>query len=180
MNSAENNSNHENDISDTIQNPSRLSISKPNLPVHWSVETYISEIYQSPKDQEVYEAKMRELNSWREQMYIKRYLTKVRKTISMRWVIKPKIINGKYSAKARLCARGFEELQCFWTDSLTCSREGIRITLATIASINGNCTHLTVREHFFKENKSREMFLSFHRKKPIPTTSGISKNVFID
>ena len=34
MNSAENNSNHENDISDTIQNPSRLSISKPNLPVH--------------------------------------------------------------------------------------------------------------------------------------------------
>ena len=113
MNSSENNSNHDKDISDTIQNLSRLSISKPNLPVRQSDETYISEIYQSAKDQEVYEAKMRELNSWREQMYIKRYLTKVRKTISMRWVIKPKIINGKYSAKARLCARGFEELQCF-------------------------------------------------------------------
>ena len=28
---------------------------------------HISEIYQSAKDQEAYEAKMRELNSWREQ-----------------------------------------------------------------------------------------------------------------
>ena len=77
INSAENNSNHDNDISDTIQNLSRLSISKPNLSVQQSDETYISEIYQSAKDQEVYEAKMRELNSWREQNYMKRYLTKV-------------------------------------------------------------------------------------------------------
>ena len=60
INSTENNSNHDNDISVTIQNLSRLSISEPNLPVHRSHETYISEIYQSAKDQ-VYEAKMREL-----------------------------------------------------------------------------------------------------------------------
>ena len=67
MNSTENSSSHDNDISDIIQNPSRLSISEPNLPVHRSDETYISEIYQSVKDQEIYEAKM----------YMKRYLRKV-------------------------------------------------------------------------------------------------------
>ena len=67
VNSTENSSSHDNDISDIIQNPSRLSISEPNLPVHRSDETYISEIYQSVKDQEIYEAKM----------YMKRYLRKV-------------------------------------------------------------------------------------------------------
>ena len=134
MNSSENNSNHDKDISDTIQNLSRLSISKPNLPVRRSDETYISEIYQSAKDQEVYEAKMRELNSWREQNVYEEVPNEGQQTISVRWVIKPKIINGQHSTKARLCARGFKELQCFRTDSPTCSRECIRITLATVAS----------------------------------------------
>ena len=180
MNSAENNSNHDNDISDTIKNLSRLSISKPNLSVQQSDETYISEIYQSAKDQEVYEAKMRELNSWREQNVYEEVPNKGQQTISVRWAIKPKITNGQHSTKTRLCARGFEELHCFQTDSPTYSRDGIRTTLATIASINCNCTHLTLRQHFSKENKSREMFFSFHRKKPIPTTFGISKNAFVD
>ena len=49
-------------------------------------------------------------------------------------MIKPKIIDGQHSTKARLCAREFEELQCFQADSPSCSREGIRITLATISS----------------------------------------------
>ena len=34
INSTKNNSNHDNDISDTMQNLSRLSIGEPNLPVH--------------------------------------------------------------------------------------------------------------------------------------------------
>ena len=134
INSTDNNSNHDNDISDTMQNLSRLSISEPNLPVHRSDETYVSEIYQSAKDQEVYEAKMRELNSWREQNVYEEVPNEGQQTVSVWWVIKPKIINGQHSTKVRLYARGFKELHCFQTDSPTCSREGIRITLATIAS----------------------------------------------
>ena len=67
INSTENNSHHDNYISDTIQKLQRLSISKTNLSVHQSDDTYINEIYQSAKDQKVHEAKMRELNSCREQ-----------------------------------------------------------------------------------------------------------------
>ena len=85
----ENNSNHDNDISGTIQNLSRLSISEPNLPVHRSDETYISEIYQSAKDQVVYEAKMRELNSLREQNVFEEVPNEGQQAISVRWVIKP-------------------------------------------------------------------------------------------
>ena len=77
---------------------------------------------------------MRELNSWREQNVYEEVHNEGQQTISVSWVIKPKIMNGQHSTKARLCTRGFEELQYFSKDSPTCSREGIRITLATIAS----------------------------------------------
>ena len=77
---------------------------------------------------------MRELNSWREKNVYEEVPNEGQQTISVKWVIKPKIINLQHSTKARLCARGLEELQCFQTDSPTCSREGIRITLGTEAS----------------------------------------------
>ena len=37
-----------------------------------------------------------------------------------------------------------------------------------------NYTHLTLRPHSSRENKSRKMFFSFHQKKHIPRTFGIS------
>ena len=101
-NSTDNNSNHDNDISETIQNLLKLSISKPNLSVQQSDETFISEIYQSPKDQEVYGAKMRKLISWREQNVYEEGPNEGQQTISMRWVIKPKIIDNQHTTKARL------------------------------------------------------------------------------
>ena len=153
VNSTESNSNCDNDISDTIQNLSRLSISKLNLPVHQSDETYISnisEIYPSAKGQEVHEAKTRELNNWREQNVYEEVPNKGQQTISKMWVIKPKVINGQHSTKARLCARGFEEQQCFQTDSPTCSREGIIITLATIASHKWHLYSLDIKTAFLQ------------------------------
>ena len=56
---------------------------------------------------------MRELNSWREQNVYEEVHNEGQQTISVSWVIKPKIMNGKHSTKARLCTRGFEELQYF-------------------------------------------------------------------
>ena len=56
---------------------------------------------------------MRELNSWREQNVYEEVHNEGQQTISVRWVIKPKIIYGQHGTKARLCTRGFEELQYF-------------------------------------------------------------------
>ena len=130
------------------------------MPVHRSDETYISEIYQSAKDQEVYEAKMRELNSWREENVYEEVPNEDQQTISGRWVIKPKIINRQHSTKVRLCATGFEEQQCFQTDSPTCSREGIRITLATIVSHKWQLHSLDIKTAFLQGKQiKRNVFL---------------------
>ena len=83
----ENNSNHNNDISETIQNLSRLSISEFNLSVHQSDETFISEIYQSSKYLEIYKAKTKEIKSWREQNVYEEAPNEGRQTITLRWVI---------------------------------------------------------------------------------------------
>ena len=55
-------------------------------------------------------------------------------TMSLRWVIRPKLIDGVSSVKARLYARGFEEEKLYRTDSPTASREGKRVSLSLIAS----------------------------------------------
>ena len=103
---------------------------------------------------------MRELNSWREQNAYEEVPNEGQQTISVRWVIKTKIIDRQYSAKARLCARGFEELQCFQTDSPTCSREGTRITLATIASHKWQLHSLKIKTAFLhREQIQRTFFL---------------------
>ena len=52
--------------------------------------------------------------------------------------------------KARLCARGFEELQDFRTDSPTCSREGIRSLLAIVAANSWTLNSLDVRTAFLQ------------------------------
>ena len=110
-------------------------MSKPNLPVHQSDETYIGEIYQSAKYQEVYEAILREINSWRKQNVHEKVPNKGQQTISVRLVSR---LNNLFNL----------------------------------------CTHLTLRQHSSKENKSKETFFSFHQKKP--TTFCISKNAFTD
>ena len=53
---------------------------------------------------------MRKLNTWREQNVYEEVPNEGQQTISVRWVIKPKIIDRQHCAKARLCTRGFEEL----------------------------------------------------------------------
>ena len=54
--------------------------------------------------------------------------------ISLRLVIKEKLVDNKKFIKARLCAGRFEEEQNFTTDSSTYSREGLRLTCSVIAS----------------------------------------------
>ena len=55
-------------------------------------------------------------------------------TTSVRWVLSRKFVDGKTITKARLCARGFEEVQDFPTDSPCCSRIGLKSVITLIVT----------------------------------------------
>ena len=123
----------------------------------------LCETYTATHDREVLLAKEKELQNWKsEQVYVE-VPNDGQPTMSTTWVIKPKIVDGKYTLKARLCARGFEEDQFFRTDSPTCSREGVRITLATIASNGWNLKSMDVKTAFLQGNRIQR---TVHLKPP--------------
>ena len=48
--------------------------------------------------------------------------------------MKPKLIDGKQSVKARLVLKGYQEDDSFRTDSPACKRESVRLALAILAT----------------------------------------------
>ena len=56
----------------------------------------------------------------------------------MRWVLRRKVRYGNNITKARLYARGFEELQDFPINAPCCAWIGVRSIFALIASPNWN------------------------------------------
>lgn len=96
-------------------------------------EVYCSEIYLTEKGEQLAEAKIKELNNWKQQYVIKEEDV-MQQYISIRWVISRKVINGRSITKARLCARGFEETQGFPTDLSCSSRISVWSLFTLIAS----------------------------------------------
>ena len=89
---------------------------------------------------------MIELNQWRnEQVY-----DLGQQCISLRWVMKKKVVNEKKIIKAHLCAKGFKEEQNFKTDSPTCSREGIRLCCCITLSNHGTLNSLDGKTPFLQ------------------------------
>lgn len=99
---------------------------------------------------EVLSAKSRELQSWIDNSVYTEIPNEGQETMSLRWVVTPKIIDGQPSVKARLVARGFEEVQNFKTDSPTCSKEGLRLALTIISSKNWMLNSLDVKTAFLQ------------------------------
>ena len=97
-------------------------------------ETEIAETFHVETEQETLNAKYKELESWKKNEVYEEVEDKGQYCVSVRWVVTPKIIEGKLQTKARLCARGFEETTSFRTDSPTCKTESVRIALAIISS----------------------------------------------
>ena len=109
---------------------------------------------------EIIQAKLRELNSWKAQGVFTEEENNGQNCMSLRWVVTPKIIDGKPSVKARLVARGFEEVQNFRTDSPTCSKEGLRIALTVIASNGWSLHSLDVKTAFLQGKEiDRELYV---------------------
>ena len=98
-------------------------------------EILFSEIFQTEALVDIMAAKEKELDSWKRHDVYEAVENRGQKCISVRWVLRPKLIDGKLQTKARLCARGFEEADGdFRTDSPTCMRESVRIVISIIAA----------------------------------------------
>ena len=80
-------------------------------------------------------AKHKELQSWEENMVYTEVENINQHVISTRWVMTTKEIDGNMTVKARLVARGFEDIESdVRTDSPTCSKDTIRLSLSIIAA----------------------------------------------
>ena len=55
--------------------------------------------------------------------------------------------------KARLCARGYEEVESFKTESQTCSRESVRLAITLIASNKWNLNAINIKTAFLQGKK---------------------------
>ena len=119
-------------------------------------QTYVSEI-----DRTTEEAKSRELDSWiREDVY-KEVEDVGQDSISVRWVITPKLVNEVMTTKARLVARGFQEnVDDLRTDSPTCMRESLRLLLAISSSKEWSINSIDIKVAFLQGKKiDRTIFL---------------------
>ena len=107
-------------------------------------------------------AKEKELKNWKDNNVYCEVEDKDQHTISCRWVIETKPVDGINVTKARLVARGFEDVEASnrRKDSPTCAKESLRITFALIASAMWDCKSMDIRRAFLQGNSlDREIFV---------------------
>ena len=107
-------------------------------------------------------AKLRELENWKDNNAYEEVERADQKLISTRWVITTKEKDGNMITKPRLCARGYEDqgVDKMNTNSPTCSKETIRIALATLAANGWHCKSIDVKSAFLQGKLiEREIFI---------------------
>lgn len=109
---------------------------------------------------EVVKAKDKELQAWLDFNVFDRVEDVGQPSISTRWVITEKSIDGKVGAKARLVARGFEEEDGLQVDSPTASKEVFRLFLALTATKGWKCQTIDIKSAFLQGKEiERETYL---------------------
>ena len=111
---------------------------------------------------DVKEAKLREMNNWKDHQVYVEVPNEGQNYITTRWVLTEKIIDGKNGVKARLVARGFEEenLKNLRTDSPTCGKESLRILISIIVSKEWQINSLDIKAAFLQGKEiKRTLFL---------------------
>ena len=125
-----------------------------------STEVYLTKEYIEESQKEVLAAKIRELDSWKKNKVYVEVEDQKQKCVSAKWVVKPKLIEGKQSVKARLVLKGYQEDDSFRTDSPTCKRESVRLTLAVCATMNWKLRSIDFKTAFLQGNPiEREIFV---------------------
>ena len=106
-------------------------------------------------------AKLEEMNSWKQHRVYQEVIDKGQKTISTRWICTLKEKEGNLVPKARLVARGFEEIDSnVQKDSPTCAGESLRIVLAVIAQRQWKVNSMDIKTAFLQGHLlERQVFL---------------------
>ena len=97
-------------------------------------------------------ARNEELEKWKEmETYTETDDTGQVPRVSSRWVYTEKLKGGEVIAKARLVARGFEEVDPqIKTDSPTCQKESLRLLLAIIAAYNWKLQSIDIKSAYLQ------------------------------
>ena len=126
-----------------------------------NTEILVCQAYSMQVEQEVLEAKRKELQNWSNDEVYEEVNDDGQTTMSVRWVITPKFLDGIWRTKARLVARGYEENQeLIRTDSPTCMRESLRIVISIIACMNWKVHSIDIKAAFLQGKAiDRQVFL---------------------
>ena len=106
------------------------------------------------------EEKERELENWNKLNVYNEVNNEGQDYISVRWVLSEKDVDGKKVKKARLVARGYEELVDTQTDSPTVNKESQRVALTVISSRGWELQSLDVKAAFLQGKElDRDIYL---------------------
>ena len=140
----------------------------------------IDEVFITQSKEKETKAKLTELEQWKSRQACKEVEETGQEFISLCWVVKSKIIDNKPGTKARLCAHGFKEEQNYRTDSLTCSREGIRVMFTLCVSRKWSVNSIDIKTAFLQGKDLEHTVFVDHPKKLKPTKSGNYINACMD
>lgn len=113
-------------------------------------EILFSEEYESFQEKEILKAKLKELDVWKKQQVYQEIPYNNQNLISLKWVVRPKIIEKIPSYKARLVCKGYQDLAEVRKDSPACLREGVRIALAVMSTSKWKVRSIDVRCAFLQ------------------------------
>ena len=123
-------------------------------------EVFLTQDYVIKNDEEKLNAMKKELASWKTNNVYEEVENTGQEYITGKWVITPKIIDGKHSVKARYVLRGFEEPKEFRTDSPMCMKSSVRLLLATLSSCKWNLGSIDFKTAFLQgEPIVREVYM---------------------
>ena len=119
------------------------------------------EMFLGFENNQVIEAKEKELQSWRENGVYEEIEDIGQIAISTRWIVTEKIKNGEKICKTRLVARGFEEEMAEWEkDAPTCNAETLKFCLSLVKLKRWNCYTLDVKTAYLQGDEiQREVYL---------------------
>lgn len=115
----------------------------------------------SIKDPGYDDAKLKELEKWKNMGVYEVVEDEGQCHVTARWVCSEKIVEGKTVKKARLVARGYEDnIDGIATDSPTINKESLRVAYMTIASMGWEINSLDVTAAFLQGRPlSRDVYL---------------------
>ena len=142
--------------------PESDSLSQGDTSVCQSVdEINLNEAYVSEVDKATQDAKRNELENWKVEGVYEEVNDNGQETISVRWVVTPKLVNDTWTTKARLVARGFQEnVDDLRTDSPTCMRETLRLVLSMANSMHWHINSIDIKAAFLQgKSIDRQLYL---------------------